>query len=133
MSKPFKHLIGYKFEAKNGVIGKCTNFLIDSKFWMVHLIVTGLRNWLPGKKKLNAPNFFVESEDKKDLFTITLTKKQIKSSSLLETNKHVYKKDEIEMNQYYKWPGRWGMHPYPELLLRKNCITKQRSRYKKID
>jgi hypothetical protein len=84
---------------------------------------TGL--WLPGRKVLISPISLGRPDWKKGIFSIRLTKVQIKNSPGIEEAYPVSVQKEMELHRYFGWPYYWygahvwGIDSYPAPLFKK--------------
>ena len=115
-----KTLTDYKLESLDGEIGKVKEFYFDDRHWTIRYLVADTGNWLAGRQVLISPyalNGVIKSEKH---LSVDLTKKQIKDSPSLNSDKPVSSQFEESYYEYYGWPmywsgpNMWGTYPYIE-------------------
>lgn len=119
MLKKIRTLKGYKLNGLDGEIGSIRDFYFDDHFWAIRYLVANTGNWLNGRYVLISPYaLFVATTKEAQLINIDLTRKQIKDSPSLETDKPVSQQFEQEYYDYYGWPAyssgsyMWGDYPH---------------------
>ena len=115
-----KTLTDYKLESLDGEIGKVKEFYFDDRHWTIRYLVADTGNWLASRQVLISPyalNSVIKSEKH---LSVDLTKKQIKDSPSLNSDKPVSSQFEESYYEYYGWPmywsgpNMWGANPYIE-------------------
>ena len=115
-----KTLTDYKLESLDGEIGKVKEFYFDDRQWTIRYLVADTGNWLAGRQVLISPyalNSVIKSEKH---LSVDLTKKQIKDSPSLNSDKPVSSQFEESYYEYYGWPtywsgpNMWGVNHYIE-------------------
>jgi uncharacterized protein YrrD len=115
-----KTLKGYKLDSLDGEIGKVKEFYFDDRHWTIRYLIADTGNWLTGRQVLISPYALGAIEkDVPDLkIQVALTKKQIKESPSLNSDKPVSRQFEESYYGYYGWPTywsgpyMWGSYPY---------------------
>ena len=113
-----KKLNGYKLDSLNGEIGKVKEFYFDDQHWAVRYLVADTGNWLTGRQVLISPYALGDISEDKQRIVVDLTKKQIKDSPSLSSDKPVSKQFEAAYYGYYDWPvywsgpALWGAYPH---------------------
>ena len=103
-----KTLTDYKLEGLDGEIGKVKEFYFDDQHWTIRYLVADTGNWLAGRQVLISPyalNSVIKSEKH---LSVDLTKKQIKDSPSLNSDKPVSSQFEESYYEYYGWPMYWS-------------------------
>ena len=103
-----KTLTDYKLESLDGEIGKVKEFYFDDRHWTIRYLVADTGNWLAGRQVLISPyalNSVIKSEKH---LSVDLTKKQIKDSPSLNSDKPVSSQFEESYYEYYGWPMYWS-------------------------
>ena len=119
MLRSTREITGYTLLASDGEIGSCDDFLFDDRDWVVRYMVANTRKWLPGRKILISPASLGEPDWSSQLFTVSLTRKQIQESPALHENEPVSRQYERSFYEflgyglYWEGPGLWGAHPDP--------------------
>lgn len=100
-------LIGYKIIAKDGELGKVSEFYFDDLTWSIRYLVVETGNWL-SEKKVIIPHAALRITDwKSKEFNVNLTMEQVRNSPDFESEKTVSRQHEIELFQYYAFPFYW--------------------------
>ena len=113
MERNINSLTGYGLKATNGEIGEVKDFYFDDERWTIRYLIVKAGNWLSGREVLLLPRAIVNVDWLDRLFSISLTKKQISDSPDIDTNKPVYRQQEIDLYEYYAWEGYWLSGLYP--------------------
>ena len=108
MKRNINSLLGYSISAVDGTIGKVKEFYFDDKTWTIRYLIVETGSWLFGRKVLLAPEAFLTPDWEHQLFPVSLTMEQIKSSPDIDTDKPVSRQQELELYNYYPWSGYWG-------------------------
>ncbi len=103
-----KTLTGYKLEANDGEVGKVEEFYFDDKHWAVRYLVADTGNWLTGRQVLISPYALISVNKEEENIGINLSKKQIKDSPSLDSDKPVYQQFEESYYGYYGFPTYWS-------------------------
>jgi len=115
-----KELKGYQLNSTDGTIGSAREFYFDDHFWSIRYLVAKTGGWLSDRKVLLSP-YSVTAIDPADAkVSVSLTKKQIEDSPLIDTEAPVSQQFENSYYEYYGYPGywagpyAWGSYPYLE-------------------
>ncbi|PKU23085.1 hypothetical protein CWS72_18595 [Telmatospirillum siberiense] len=103
---------GYAIEASDGRIGTVKDFLFDDMNWLVRWLVVDTGNWLSGRTVLLPASVLGHINQKKQEFSVRLTRQQIKDSPDIDTDKPVSRQAEINIYDYYGWSPYWGADFY---------------------
>jgi hypothetical protein len=115
-----KTLTDYKLESLDGEIGKVKEFYFDDRHWTIRYLVADTGNWLAGRQVLISPYALKSVIKSEKHLSVDLTKKQIKDSPSLNSDKPVSSQFEESYYEYYGWPmywsgpNMWGAYPYIE-------------------
>lgn len=105
-------VLGYHIQASDGSIGHADDLIVEDATWVIRYLVVELRNWLPGRKVLIAPQWFVGpikwAERKVHVF---MTRESIRNSPLFDPQVPVNRGYEIQLYDYYGRPGYWWLKP----------------------
>jgi sporulation protein YlmC with PRC-barrel domain len=107
MQHNINSLIGNRIEATDGEIGKVVEFYFDDETWTIRYLILKIENWISGRKVLISPEALVKGTTSSETFFINLTKKQVISSPDIDTDKPVFRQQEIELYGHYSWKGYW--------------------------
>jgi uncharacterized protein YrrD len=114
-----KELSGYTLGARDGEIGKVSEFLFDDKSWTVRYLVADTGGWLSGRQVLISPYALDPANQASKVIPVDLTRAQIEKSPALATDRPVSRQYEGDYYSYYGWPGywdgpyTWGPSAYP--------------------
>jgi len=112
-----KTLKGYKLHSFEDEIGKVKEFYFDDYYWTIRYLIADTGNWLTGRQVLISPYALVAVNKEEQYIDVNLTRKQIKDSPPLESDKPVSRQFEEEYYGYYGWPtywdgsNMWGVYP----------------------
>jgi uncharacterized protein YrrD len=108
MKHSVKSLIGFTMGATDGEIGKVKEFYFDDETWGVRYLIVDTGNWLFGRVVLISTEAIVNADWDNKIFSVNLTKEQIKNSPDINTDLPVSRQEEIQLLQYYPWVQYWG-------------------------
>lgn len=108
MKHSVKSLIGFTMGATDGEIGKVKEFYFDDESWVVRYLIVDTGNWLSGRVVLISTQAIVAADWDKKIFSVTLTKSQIKNGPDINTELPVSRQEEIKLLKYYPWVQYWG-------------------------
>jgi len=121
MKHSVNSLIGYTIKAKDGELGKVSEFYFDDITWSIRYLVVETGNWL-NERKVIIPHAALGVTDwKSKTFQVNLTMDQVRNSPDFETQKTVSRQHEIKLFTHYGFPLYWdnvfydgavGMSPY---------------------
>jgi uncharacterized protein YrrD len=103
-----KILQGFKLHCLDGEIGKVEEFYFDDKHWAIRYLVANTGNWLTGRQVLISPYALKVVDKEEHTISVKLTKKKIKESPSLESDKPVSRQFEMSYYGYFGWPEYWG-------------------------
>lgn len=110
-------LNSYKLNGSDGDVGKVKEFYLDDKFWTIRYLVVDTGGWLTGQQVLISPYAIAAVNNVAKCIDIDLSKKQIKNSPPLESDKPVSRQFELGYYGYYGYPmywagpSMWGYYP----------------------
>ena len=113
MTRSINSLIGYTMDAVDGALGRVEEFYFDDETWKIRYIILRTGGWLSGREVLISPSALINAAWKEDTFPVNLTQEQIRNSPSIDTDKPVYRQQEIALHDYYPWPAYWGAGFYP--------------------
>src|SRR5438067_282294 len=112
MLRNIKELFGYSIHAKDGDIGHVEDFYLDDDNWTVRYAVVNCGGWLSGRRVLISPEAFKGTPDGiSRVFSVNLTKNQVKKSPDIDMHKPVSRQQEMQIFTYYNWPTYWPPMP----------------------
>lgn len=106
--RSLKDLEGFKILATDGHIGKVHDFFFDDEMWHVRYLVVDTGHWLPGRKVLLPTSMLLGPDAQEQSFAVSLTRRQVRTSPDVDTDKPVSRIREIELHKHYNWPYHWG-------------------------
>ena len=113
MDRNIKSLTGYSLKAADGEIGEVKEFYFDDETWKIRYLVTKTGGWLSEQEVLIAPTAIENTDWLNRVFQVNLTKAQISSSPDIDTDKPVYRQQEIGLYDHYAWEAYWLSGFYP--------------------
>jgi len=120
MQRSVNSLVGYTISAKDGELGKVSEFYFDDLTWSIRYLVVETGNWL-NERKVIIPHAALGLTDwKSQTFQVNLTMDQVRNSPDFETQKTVSRQHEIKLFTHYGLPVYWdsvfydgvGVGPY---------------------
>ena len=103
--KDFKR---FKLRARDGDLGKVSEFYFDDKFWAVRYLVADTGGWLSGRRVLLSPYALHSANKAEQVLPVDLTMKQIEESPSLASDEPVSRQYETQYYDYYGWPIYWS-------------------------
>jgi hypothetical protein len=102
-----KDVTGYAIHARDGNIGHVDDLIVDDADWQARYIVVDTRNWLPGRKVLVAPHWFIGIDWAARSVTVDLDKERIRNSPAYEPDAPVNRTYEEHLYDFYGRPAYW--------------------------
>jgi len=130
MDASISNLLGLSVVATDGNVGIVQDFYFDDQTWMVRYLIVKGGDWLAGRKVLISPFSLVHPPEKPGSFPVNLTREQIRNSPDINTDKPVYRQQEIQLSEYYPGLDYWGKGSYAggvanaSIILDKRVIEK---------
>lgn len=107
MLRNLKELHGYTIVASDGDIGRARDFYFDDQLWTVRYLVVNTGRWLSNRQVLISSAALGKPNWGREIFPVSLSKEQIKSSSTTDMHKPVSRQHEHELHTHYGWPRYW--------------------------
>jgi hypothetical protein len=107
MLQSIKQLYGNKLGASDGEIGHIKDFYFDDQDWTVRYVVVDTGSWMMGWQVLISPHAFSGGLAAGKIMPVSLTRKQVGDSPMVETHKPISRQFEEEYHRYYGWPYYW--------------------------
>lgn len=107
MLRNMKDLLGYALQATDGIIGDLKDFYFDDQSWVVRYLIVDTGTWLSSRKVLVSPIAIAGSSATGKVFLSSLTRKQVKNSPDIDTDKPVSRQHELRHLDYYGHPKYW--------------------------
>ncbi len=111
MIRSLNEIKGYRIVAKDGDIGKVSDFYFDDRDWVVRYLVDKTGFWLFGRQVLISPQSMKKPNWSRKEFPVSLTREQVENSPTVEADKTVSRKHEKELTGYFGWPAYWAGNP----------------------
>ena len=103
---------GYAIEASDGRLGTVSDFLFDDTGWTIRWLVVDTGTLLSGRKVLLPISALGHIDEKKEEFSVRLTRQQIEDSPDIDADRPVSRQMETRVYDYYGWRPYWstGLH-----------------------
>lgn len=111
MIRRLHEILGYRINAVDGEIGAVNDFYFDDDHWTVRYVVIDTGPWLFGRRLLVATDAIESVESLSEVVNVKLTKEQVEHSPDLDLARPFTREQEIELHDYYGWPGYWTALP----------------------
>jgi len=108
MQENINRMIGHAIRTADGDLGKVDEFYFDDQTWTIRYVVAETGNWLSGRKVLISIVAFGKPDFESDTFSVNLTRAQVRSSPDIDTQRPIYRQQEVELHEHYRWPWRGG-------------------------
>jgi hypothetical protein len=105
--RSLKEIIGYHLHARDGDIGHVEDLIVADSAWQTRYIVVDTRNWLPGRKVLVAPHWFMGIDWSARTVAVDLDKERIRNSPPYEPDAPVNRGYEARLYDFYGRPAYW--------------------------
>jgi len=103
----FQNLRGCKLEATDGDIGIVNEIYFDDEHWIVRYFVVDTSSWFTNTEVLIAPCALSEIDPQSQSIAVALTREQVRSAPLAETDKPVSRQYEKRFYKHYDWDPHW--------------------------
>lgn len=100
-------LLGFSLKALDGEIGRVHDFYFDDASWTIRYLVVKTGNWFSGRMVLIPSTELGIPDWDRHNFSVDLTCTQVKESPDIDTEKPVYRQQEIILHDYYQWLPYW--------------------------
>jgi len=123
MLRSMKDLEGYAIGATDGTIGHVKDFYFDDHKWVIRYLVVETGDWLASRKVLISPVAIGHPNWEEKVLSVSITRKQVKNSPDIDTQKPISRQHEMQYLGYYGYPyywggaGLWGGGIYPNILI----------------
>jgi hypothetical protein len=123
MLRSTQGLEGYAVGATDGTIGHVKDFYFDDHKWVIRYLVVETGDWLSSRRVLISPVSIGHPNWQEKVLTVSITRKQVKNSPDIDTDKPVSRQHEMQYLGYYGYPyywggaGLWGGGIYPNVLI----------------
>jgi uncharacterized protein YrrD len=119
MQENINRMIGYAIRTADGDLGKVDEFYFDDQTWTIRYVVAETGNWLSGRKVLIPIVAFGKSDFESGTLSVNLSRAQVRSSPDIDTQRPIYRQQEVALHEHYHWPwqggygGTFGTTPMP--------------------
>jgi sporulation protein YlmC with PRC-barrel domain len=97
-------LVGFSIQAKDGQIGKVSDFYFDEKEWIVRYLIDKTGSWFSRRLVVISPASIEKIDiEKKEIMT-SLTRSQVENSPRIDLGKPLAQDEEQQVVNYYHWP-----------------------------
>ncbi len=101
------NLIGFSVKAKDGAIGRVHDFYFDDETWTIRYLIVRTGSWFSGRFVLIPSSELGKPDWARHHFCVELTCSQVRDSPDIDTEKPVYRQQEIALHDYYQWLPYW--------------------------
>lgn len=108
MKHSVQSIVGFTMGATDGEIGKVKELYFDDESWVVRYLIVDTGNWLSGRVVLISTQAILVADWNNRIFSVNLTKDQIKNSPDINTELPVSRQEEVKLQKYYPWVQYWG-------------------------
>ena len=108
MLRSLREISGCVITAEDGEVGRCRDFLIDDRMWVVRYMVANTAKWLPGRKVLVAPDFLARPDWPAGRLPIRLTRDQVATCPELDERSPVPRLYEAWYREHHSMPYYWA-------------------------
>jgi hypothetical protein len=100
-------MTGYHIGARDGVIGRIEDFLLDPDGWAIRYLVAGTGGWWAGRQVLVVPAAITGVSWGDSTADVDLTREQIRNAPEFDTSQCVDRAFEERYYGYYGYPVYW--------------------------
>lgn len=108
MLNSVSHLTNSTITATDGEIGHILEVYFDDEAWAIRYLVIDTGNWLSGREVLISPYAVTQPVGSDKNINVSLTRRQVTESPLIDTHQPVSRRHEREYLNYYAYPEYWG-------------------------
>jgi len=101
------NLIGFSVKAQDGIIGRVHDFYFDDETWTIRYLIVRTGSWFSGRFVLIPSSELGKPDWERHHFCVGLTCSQVRDSPDIDTEKPVYRQQEIALHDYYQWLPYW--------------------------
>ncbi len=112
MLRNINDLLGFRIAATDGEIGTVKDFYFDDETWTVRYLIVKTALWF-SREVLISPDSIVHYNWEEGMFSVGITREQVRHSPDIDTDKPVSRQQEAELAKYYPWQSYWGTGFYP--------------------
>ena len=108
MLRNIHDLHNFAVQATDGPIGEIKDFYFDDETFVVRYLIVGTGTWLLTRKVLISPIALGHPDWSARVLPVSITRKQVKDSPEIDTDKPVSRQHEMQHLGYYGYPLYWG-------------------------
>lgn len=108
MLRSSKEILKYEVKARDGVVGRVSDFLFDDRSWSVRYLVVETGKWLPGRRILVSVSQCWEPDGADKTIGVNLDKERIESGPALDEDAPVSRQYEIEFARHFQLVPYWA-------------------------
>jgi hypothetical protein len=108
MLRSMQELEKFAISASDGVIGRVKDCYFDDDAWTVRYLVVDTGSWLSSRKVLISPISVSHPNWVGETLQVGITRKQLRDSPNIDTDKPVSRQYEQQYLGYYGYPYYWG-------------------------
>ena len=101
------NLIGFSVKAQDGTLGRVHDFYFDDATWTIRYLIVRTGSWFSSRFVLIPSSELGKPDWARQLFRVALTCNQVRNSPTIDTEKPVYRQQEIALHDYYQWLPYW--------------------------
>lgn len=108
-----KGIIGFSIGATDGEMGTVKEIYFEDHAWNVRYLIVKTGNFLKDRMILISTQALLDSNWDKEFFSTNLTTDQIINSPDIDTDKPVYRQQEVKLYEHFPWDIYWAMGVIP--------------------
>ncbi|MFG0267415.1 MAG: PRC-barrel domain containing protein [Rhodopirellula sp. JB055] len=101
-------VMGTELMGTDQSVGAICDLLFDDETWVVRHLVVDTGHWLPGRQVLLPPIKVQNADWNAASASVPLTRREVKESPSVESDRPVSRQMEIELYQHFDVPYYWG-------------------------
>ena len=101
-------VVGYAIHAKDGTIGRLSEFYFDDSTWAVRYAVVDVGNWLLHRKVLLSHEVLGRPDVDGRYIPTSIGMEQVRTSPKIKTDMPVALQHQAELHAHYGWDMYWG-------------------------
>lgn len=112
-----RQLEDFELRARDGRIGRVTDFYFDDRRWTIRYFAVETGTWLDHREVLVAPAAVHSPEWEQRALPVDLTIEQVRRSPGIDAEEPITREQEVALIQYYNWPMYWGTPGFAEGMM----------------
>jgi hypothetical protein len=98
----------YTVSARDGEVGKVSDFILDDEPWIVRYLVFDTGSWLSGRKVLVAPDWVRRIDWPQQSLSVEMTREQVENSPVFDRAQPINREYEARLYDFYGRPRYWS-------------------------